>query len=87
MTWQHQKKEKHGGGGGEKKQREMSALMPDLWEKLICPNLLVLLYSGERLSASPLSFADVPGFPPHRAAAGAIINYLWGTGENYLLQL
>ena len=29
--------------------------------------------------------ADVPGFLPQRAAASAIINYLWGTGKNYLL--
>lgn len=39
------------------------------------------------LSASPLGIADMPGFPTQRAAAGAIINYLWGTGENYLPQL
>ena len=34
---------------------------------------------------SPLGAADVPGFLPQRAAARAVINSLWGTGEMCLL--
>lgn len=56
-------------------------------KRLFCLNPLVLSCNRERLPVSPLGIADVPGFLPQCTAIDTIINYLWGAGEKYLLQL
>lgn len=74
-----------GVGGGIK--GRCLHMCPYWWEKLFCLNPLVLFSNRERLPVSPLGIADVPGFLPQCSAIDTIINYLWGTGEKYLLQL
>lgn len=62
-------------------------MCPHWWERFFCLNPLVLSCNRERLPVSPLGIADVPGFLPQCSAIDTIINYLWGAGEKYLLQL
>lgn len=62
------------GWGGETKERCLC--LYHISGELFCLNPLVLFYSRDRLRATPLGTADVPGFLPQGSAIGTIINYL-----------
>lgn len=79
-------RDEHEGRVGEIKVRCLR-MCPHWWERLFCLNPLVLFCNRERLPVSPLGIADVPGFLSQCSALDTIINYLWETGEKYLLQL